>query len=83
MSKSISVQKPRKDFPLFPHQTGRWCKKVRQKLHYFGSTLTDPCHDGLRSREERMSFPCAGGCHYGFTQSVTPHALRERFGHVP
>src|ERR1700722_9115490 len=33
---SATTAKPYPGFPLTPHPSGRWCKKIRGKLHYFG-----------------------------------------------
>lgn len=51
---SASPGKPYKSFPLTPHKNGQFCKKIRGKLHYFG-TIKDP-EAALRLYREQ----CAG-----------------------
>lgn len=41
-SKPKMPRKPRPSFPLFVHQSGRWCKKVLGKHVYFGKVADDP-----------------------------------------
>lgn len=56
MPKSTAVAKPSKPekpyegFPLTPHPTGRWCKKINRQFHYFGSWRDDP--DGKAALEQ-------------------------------
>src|SRR5579864_8126691 len=36
-SESADSRKPYPNFPLTKHRTGQWCKKVRGRIHYFGT----------------------------------------------
>lgn len=39
---SDKPEKPRHDFPMFPHPGGKWCKKVKGRLVYFTHWEQDP-----------------------------------------
>lgn len=57
--------KPREDFPLFPHASGRWAKKVRRNFAYFGKVADDPTGEAalnlwLEQKDELLAGPhCA------------------------
>ena len=57
----LKPRKPRPDFPLFPHATGRWAKKVRGKFEYFGRIEDDPKGErALAEWLEQRDFLLAG-----------------------
>ena len=41
-SRKSRPEKPRPDFQLFPHASGRWAKKIRGSFAYFGKVADDP-----------------------------------------
>jgi integrase len=79
-SHSTSDAKPSKpfpDFPLFPHATKRWAKKIRGRLHYFGPwSDPDGALDKYNAQKEALH---AGRKPRTDTEAVTVKELVNAF----
>ena len=73
-------QKPHPDFPLFPHATGRWAKKVRGRFCFFGKVADDPKGEkALETWLEQKDDLLAGRTPRGKAEGLTLRELLDRF----
>jgi integrase len=45
--------KPHKDFPLTAHPSGRWCKKILGKIHFFGKIVENDAGESAQAALEK------------------------------
>jgi integrase len=69
--------KPYDEFPLTAHPNGQWCKKIRGKLHYFGSW--EGWQEALALFQEQRDDLYAGRTPRGRGDGPTLAELMDRF----
>lgn len=55
LTRSKRNSKTDRDFPLWLHPSGRWCRKIRQRLHYFGRDKEAARQEWLRVKDELLA----------------------------
>jgi hypothetical protein len=76
MVKTVPVAKPDKPypgFPLFPHASGRWAKKIKGRFAYFGRWSDDPKGERALGQylNEKDAFHAGHRAHRGGESSPT------------
>ena len=51
MSNSTAKRKSDQDFPLWQRKDGRWCRKIRGRVHYFGTDREAALDEWLRVKD--------------------------------
>lgn len=77
-----SVATPESDFPLWQRSDGRWCRKIKGRVHYFGTDRQAALDEWLRVKDDllagRTPRPAGDGLTVGELVNQFLNAKRKR-----